>query len=43
MMNLTGALCMATNAKHNKAKPLLWLNMVWFLIALMGLLQLYKP
>jgi hypothetical protein len=43
MMNLTGALCMAINAKHNKAKPLLWLNMVWFLIALMGLLQLYKP
>jgi hypothetical protein len=43
LMNLTGAFCMAINAKHNEAKPLFWLNIVWSLIALIGLLRLYKP
>jgi hypothetical protein len=43
LMNLTGALCMAVNARHNRAKPLFWLNVVWALIAVMGLLQLVNP
>lgn len=42
LINLIGALCMVVNAKHNRAKPLLWLNIVWSLIAIMGLLQLGK-
>lgn len=42
LMNLSGALCMIANAKHNKAKPLFWLNIVWALVAIMGLLQLVK-
>ena len=28
LMNLAGALCMVINARHKKAKPLLWLNVV---------------
>jgi hypothetical protein len=40
LMNLAGALCMAANAKHNKAKPLFWLNLVWSLIAVIGLIQI---
>lgn len=40
LMNLSGALCMIANAKHNKAKPLFWLNIVWSLVAIVGLLQL---
>ena len=40
LTNLTGALCMVANAKHNRAKPLFWLNIVWSLIAIVGLLQL---
>jgi hypothetical protein len=40
LLNLTGALCMVANAKHNRAKPLFWLNVVWSLIAIIGLLQL---
>ncbi len=40
LMNLTGALCMAVNARHKEAKPLFWLNVVWSLVAVIGLLQL---
>jgi hypothetical protein len=40
LMNLTGALCMAINARHKKAKPLFWLNVVWSLVAIIGLMQL---
>ena len=40
LMNLAGALCMAANARHNKAKPLFWLNAVWFLVAIIGLMQI---
>ena len=39
LMNLTGALCMAINAKHNEAKPLFWLNVVWSLVAVIGLIH----
>jgi hypothetical protein len=38
LMNLAGALCMVVNAKHKKAKPLLWLNVVWSLVAVIGLI-----
>jgi hypothetical protein len=40
LMNLAGALCMVVNARHNKAKPLFWLNIVWSFVAVVGLLQL---
>ena len=40
LMNLIGALCMVANAMHSGAKPLFWLNVVWALLALTGLLQL---
>jgi hypothetical protein len=40
LMNLIGALCMVANAKHSRAKPLFWLNVVWALVSLTGLLQL---
>lgn len=40
MMNLVGALCMVINAKHKGARPLLWLNIVWALVAIVGLAQL---
>ena len=40
LLNLAGALCMATNARHNKAKPLFWLNVVWALIAVIGLTRI---
>ncbi|MFZ2169387.1 MAG: hypothetical protein WAW61_07100 [Methylococcaceae bacterium] len=39
LMNLAGALCMAVNARHKKAKPLFWLNVVWSLVAAIGLIQ----
>jgi hypothetical protein len=39
VMNLCGALCMAANAKHSGAKPLLWLNVVWAMVALLGLVR----
>lgn len=39
LMNLSGALCMVANARHNHAKPLFWLNVVWSLVAVIGLLQ----
>ncbi len=39
LMNLTGALCMVVNARHKDAKPLFWLNVVWSLIAVIGLVQ----
>ena len=39
LMNLSGALCMVVNAKHKEAKPLFWLNVVWSLIAVIGLIQ----
>jgi hypothetical protein len=42
LMNLSGALCMVANAKCNKAKPLFWLNIVWALVAIMGLFQLVE-
>jgi hypothetical protein len=42
LMNLAGALCMVVNARHNEAKPLFWLNVVWALVAILGLLQLGK-
>jgi hypothetical protein len=40
LMNFTGALCMVVNARHKGARPLLWLNIVWSLVAIVGLLQL---
>jgi hypothetical protein len=40
VMNLTGAMCMVVNAKHKGARPLFWLNIVWALVAIMGLVQL---
>lgn len=40
LLNLIGALCMVANAKHKDAKPLLWLNIVWSVIAIIGLLQI---
>ncbi len=40
LMNLAGALCMAVNARHKEAKPLFWLNVVWSLIAIIGLIQI---
>ncbi len=40
LMNLVGALCMVANAKYKGARPLFWLNIVWALIAIIGLLQL---
>jgi hypothetical protein len=40
LMNLAGALCMVANARHNKAKPLFWLNVVWSLIAVIGLVKI---
>lgn len=39
LMNLSGALCMVVNAGHNKARPLFWLNVVWSLIAVIGLIR----
>ena len=39
LMNLAGALCMVVNAKHKKARPLFWLNVVWALVAILGLMQ----
>jgi len=39
-MNLAGALCMAVNARHEEARPLFWLNVVWSLIAVIGLMQI---
>jgi hypothetical protein len=38
-MNLAGALCMVINARHKGAKPLFWLNVVWSLVAVIGLLH----
>jgi hypothetical protein len=43
LMNLVGALCLVANARHNRARPLFWLNIVWSLVAIMGLLQVGKP
>lgn len=43
LMNLVGALCLVANARHNRVRPLFWLNIVWSLVAIMGLLQVYKP
>ncbi|MCX7097498.1 MAG: hypothetical protein NTV43_06275 [Methylococcales bacterium] len=40
LLNLAGALCMVANAKHNKALPLFWLNVVWALIAILGLMKI---
>ncbi len=40
VMNLTGALCMVVNAKHKGASSLFWLNIVWALVAIIGLLKL---
>jgi hypothetical protein len=40
LMNLAGALCMVVNAKHNRAPALFWLNLVWSLIAVLGLLKI---
>jgi len=42
LMNLIGALCMVVNAKHKGARPLFWLNIVWALVAIVGLVQLDK-
>ena len=39
LMNLSGALWLVVNAKHKEAKPLFWLNVVWSLIAVIGLMQ----
>ena len=43
LMNLTGALCMVINAWHKSAKPLFWLNVVWSLVAMIGLMQISFP
>ncbi|MGZ8191277.1 MAG: CBU_0592 family membrane protein [Methylococcaceae bacterium] len=40
LMNLSGALCMVVNAWHKSARPLLWLNIVWSLVAIIGLIQI---
>lgn len=40
LMNLIGALCMVVNARHKGAQPLFWLNIVWSLVAVTGLIQL---
>ena len=40
LMNLAGALCMVVNARHKKAQPLFWLNVVWALVAIIGLMQI---
>jgi hypothetical protein len=40
LMNLGGALCMMVNAKHKEAQPLFWLNVVWSLVAVIGLMQI---
>jgi hypothetical protein len=42
LMNLSGALCMVINARQSEAKPLFWLNIVWALVAIMGLFQLVE-
>jgi hypothetical protein len=42
LLNLVGALCLVANAKHNRARPLFWLNIVWCGVAIVGLLQLGK-
>jgi hypothetical protein len=39
LMNLAGALCMVVNAGHKEARPLFWLNVVWSLIAVIGLIH----
>ncbi len=39
-INLIGALCMVVNARYKGAMPLVWLNIVWSLIAMMGLFKL---
>jgi hypothetical protein len=39
-MNLAGALCMVANARHKEAKPLFWLNVVWSLVAVIGLMKI---
>lgn len=39
LMNLAGALCMVANARHKKSLPLFWLNLVWSLIAIIGLIK----
>jgi hypothetical protein len=31
---------MVINAGHKEAKPLFWLNVVWSLVAILGLMQL---
>ncbi len=41
LMNLAGALCLLVNAKHKEAKPLFRLNVVWSLVAVIGLIKLY--
>lgn len=40
LLNFFGAICLVANAKHSKAWPLFWLNIVWCIVALIGLLQL---
>jgi hypothetical protein len=40
LMNLAGALCMVVNAGHKKAQSLFWLNVVWALVAIIGLMQI---
>jgi hypothetical protein len=39
-INLLGAICMVANAMYKQARPIFWLNVVWSLIALIGLLKL---
>jgi hypothetical protein len=42
LMNFIGALCMVVNARQKGARPLFWLNIVWSLVAVVGLFQLFK-
>ena len=35
--NFIGAACMAANAYHKKSHPLLWLNIVWFAVSIVGI------
>ena len=35
--NFIGAVCMIANAYYRKTHPLLWLNIVWFAVSIVGI------
>ena len=37
LANFVGAACMCANAYHRKSNPLLWLNIVWFAVSIVGI------